>query len=96
MIPGVRSFLTWDCTDSVGKIAEGAFFRIQRLSERLNDLLSRAAKSPSRKRRNMARAANRLLTGFLIFILRFFSPNWCSSDQIAGRNIFAGVMAPAS
>ena len=32
----------------------------------------------------------------LIFILRFFSPNWCSSDQIAGRNIFAGVMAPAS
>ena len=47
--PGVRSFLTWYCADSVGKIGEGAFFRIQRLCERLDDLLSRAAKSPSRK-----------------------------------------------
>ena len=58
--PGVRSFLTWYCTDSVGKIGEGAFFRIQRLCERLDDLLSRAAKSPSRRRRNMRRAANRM------------------------------------
>ena len=58
--PGVRSFMTWYCADSVGKIGEGAFFRIQRLCERLDDLLSRAAKSPSRKRRNMRRAANRM------------------------------------
>ena len=58
--PGVRSFMTWYCADSVGKIGEGAFFRIQRLCERLDDLMSRAAKSPSRKRRNMRRAANRL------------------------------------
>ena len=58
--PGVRSFLTWYCADSVGKIGEGAFFRIQRLCERLDGLLSRAAKSPSRKRRNMRRAANRM------------------------------------
>ena len=58
--PGVRSFLTWYCADSVGKIGEGAFSRIQRLCERLDDLLSRAAKSPSRKRRNMRRAANRM------------------------------------
>ena len=58
--PGVRSFLTWYCADSVGKIGEGAFFRIQRLCERLDDLLSRAAKSPSRRRRNMRRAANRM------------------------------------
>ena len=58
--PGVRSFLTWYCVDSVGKIGEGAFFRIQRLCERLDDLLSRAAKSPSRKRRNMRRAAGRM------------------------------------
>ena len=58
--PGVRSFLTWYCAESVGKIGEGAFFRIQRLCERLDDLLSRAAKSPSRKRRNMRCAANRL------------------------------------
>ena len=55
--PGVRSFLTWYSADSVGKIGEGAFFRIQRLCERLDDLLSRAAKSPSRRRRNMRRAA---------------------------------------
>ena len=58
--PGVRSFLTWYSADSVGKIGKGAFFRIQRLCERLDDLLSRAAKSPSRKRRNMRRAANRI------------------------------------
>ena len=58
--PGVRSFLTWYSADSVGKIGEGAFFRIQRFCERLDDLLSRAAKSPSRRRRNMRRAANRI------------------------------------
>ena len=43
--PGVRSFLTWYTNDSVGKIGEGAFFRIQRLCERLDDLLSRATKA---------------------------------------------------
>ena len=58
--PGVRSFLTWYTNDSVGKIGEGAFFRIQRLCERLDDLLSRAAKSPARRRRNMRRAAGRM------------------------------------
>ena len=58
--PGVRSFLTWYCADSIGKIGEGAFFRIQRLCERLDDLLSRAAKSPARRRRNMRRAAGRM------------------------------------
>ena len=58
--PGVRSFLTWYSTDSVGKIGEGAFFRIQRFCERLDELLSRAQKSPSRKRRNMRRAAGRM------------------------------------
>ena len=58
--PGVRSFLTWYCADSVGMIGEGAFFRIQRLCDRLDDLLSRAAKAPSRKRRNMRRAAGRM------------------------------------
>ena len=58
--PGVRSFLTWYCADSVGKIGEGAFFRIQRLCERLDELLSRAQKSPARRRRNMRRAAGRM------------------------------------
>ena len=58
--PGVRSFLAWYCPDSVGKIAQGAYFRIQRLCERLDDLLSRSAKAPSRKRRSMRRAASRM------------------------------------
>ena len=58
--PGVRSFMTWYTNDSVGKIGEGAFFRIQRLCERLDELLSRAAKSPARRRRNMRRAAGRM------------------------------------
>ena len=58
--PGVRSFLTWYCADSVGKIGEGAYFRIQRLCERLDELLSRAQKSPARRCRNMRRAAGRM------------------------------------
>ena len=58
--PGVRSFLSWYCAESVGKIGEGVFFRIQRLCERLDDLLSRSAKSPARRRRNMRRAAGRM------------------------------------
>ena len=58
--PGVRSFLTWYCADSVGKIAQGAFYRIQRLCERLDALLSRATKAPARRRRNMRRAASRM------------------------------------
>ena len=58
--PGVRSFLAWYCADSVGKIGAGAFFRIQRLCERLDNLLSRAQKSPARRRRNIRRAAGRM------------------------------------
>ena len=58
--PGVRSFLAWYCADSVGKIGAGAFFRIQRLCERLDELLSRAQKSPARRRGNMRRAAGRM------------------------------------
>ena len=57
--PGVRSFLTWYCAESAGKIGEGAFFRIHRLCERLDQLLSRAAKAPAGRRRNMRRAAGR-------------------------------------
>ena len=58
--PGMRSFLTWYCADSEGKIGAGALFRIQRLCERHDDLLGGAAKSPSRRRRNMRRAAGRM------------------------------------
>ena len=58
--PGVRSFLTWYCPDSVGKIGDGGFFKIQRLCEHLDDLLNRAAKAPAKKRRNMRRAAGRM------------------------------------
>ena len=58
--PGVRNFITWFSEDGCGKIGELDFGRIQRLCQHQDNLLSRAAHAPSRKRRNMRRAAERM------------------------------------
>ena len=58
--PGVRNFITWFSEDGCGKIGEQDFGRIQRLCQHQDNLLSRAAQAPSRKRRNMRRAADRM------------------------------------
>ena len=58
--PGVRNFIAWFSEDGCGKIGELDFGRIQRLCQHQDDLLSRAAQAPSRKRRNMRRAAERM------------------------------------
>ena len=59
--PGVRNFITWFSEDGCGKLGEQDFGRIQRLCQHQDNLLSRATQAPSRKRRNMRRAAARMI-----------------------------------
>ena len=58
--PGVRNFITWFSEDGCGKLGEQDFGRIQRLCQHQDNLLSRAAQAPSKRRRNMRRAAARM------------------------------------
>ena len=58
--PGVRNFITWFSEDGCGKLGENDFGRIQRLCQHQDNLLSRATQAPSRKRRNMRRAAEKM------------------------------------
>ena len=58
--PGVRNFITWFSEDGCGKLGEQDFGRIQRLCQHQDKLLSRAAQAPSKRRRNMRRAAERM------------------------------------
>ena len=61
--PGIRSFLTWFSEDDCGKIAHGAFGRIQRLCQHLDNLISRKAKTARKlrfERRNLQRAIDRM------------------------------------
>ena len=58
--PGVRNFIPWFSEYGCGKLGEQDFGRIQRLCQHQDNLLSRATQAPSRKRRNMRRAAARM------------------------------------
>ena len=58
--PGVRTFITWFSEDGCGKLGQGDFGRIQRLCQHQDNLLSSAAQAPSKRRRNMRRAAERM------------------------------------
>jgi len=58
--PGVRTFLTGFDGEKVIEIAPNCIGRIYRLCQHLDKLLSRASKSPKKKRRQMHRAANRM------------------------------------
>ena len=55
--PGVRTFLTYFSETDCGKIGHHAFGRIQRLCHWLDDLISRTAKEPHRRRRRQMRSA---------------------------------------
>ena len=55
--PGVRTFLTYFSETECGKIGHHAFGRIQRLCHWLDDLISRTAKEPHRRKRRQMRAA---------------------------------------
>ena len=58
--PGIRSFLTWYSETDAGQIGKHDFGRIQRLCHHLDRLLSRAAKSSGRRKRNLYRASARM------------------------------------
>lgn len=58
--PGVRTFQTFFSEEGCGKIGNGAFSRIARLSVHLDDLLSRMTKVNAKKRRRMKKAADRM------------------------------------
>ena len=58
--PGVRNFITWFSEDGCGNLGQEDFGRIQRLCQHQDKLLSRAAQAPSKRRRNMRRAAERM------------------------------------
>ncbi|AOX04095.1 transposase [Moorena producens PAL-8-15-08-1] len=59
--PGVRTFLTFFSENSVGKIGEGDFSRIQRLCAHLDRLLSRTSKAKGKQKYRMKRAARRII-----------------------------------
>ena len=55
--PGVRTFLTYFSETDSGKLGHHAFGRIQRLCHWLDDLISRTAKEPNRRKRRQMRSA---------------------------------------
>ena len=55
--PGVRTFLTYFSETDCGKLGHHAFGRIQRLCHWLDDLISRTAKAPNRRKRRQMRWA---------------------------------------
>ena len=58
--PGIRTFLTWFSETDAGQIGKHDFGRIQRLCQHLDQLISRTAKTGSRRKRNLRKAANRM------------------------------------
>ena len=54
--PGVRTFLTYFSETECGKLGYHAFGRIQRLCHWLDDLISRTAKAPNRRKRRKCAA----------------------------------------
>lgn len=58
--PGVRTFATIVGSDGLHKVGYQQIGRVLRLAHWLDDLLSRASKVPSKKRRRMYEAASRL------------------------------------
>lgn len=58
--PGVRTFLTFFSEGEAGKLGHGDMGHIVRLCYRLDDLLSRMAKAPARRRAAYRKAADRM------------------------------------
>jgi len=58
--PGVRTFLTFFSENSVGKIGESDFSRIQRLCQHLDNLISRSSQVKSAQKRRRRKAASKI------------------------------------
>ncbi|NEQ85642.1 MAG: transposase [Moorea sp. SIO2I5] len=58
--PGVRTFVTFFSENSVGKIGDGDFSRIQRLCAHLDALISKISKSRGKQKRRRRKAARRM------------------------------------
>ena len=61
--PGIRTFITWFSENDAGWMGRGAFNRIQRLCQHLDNLISKRATTPKRlrfKRRNLQRGIDAL------------------------------------
>ncbi len=58
--PGIRTFQSYYSADSCGKIGEGDFQRIFRLSKSLDGLVSRMATTTAKPRQRIKKAADRL------------------------------------
>ena len=71
--PGVRTFLTYFSETECGKLGHHAFGRIQRLCHWLDDLISRTAKEPNRRKRRQMRSAQARMRQ------RITNPWWTSS-----------------
>ena len=59
--PGVRTFLTFFSENSIGKIGNGGFSRIQRVCSHLDNLLSKISKAKGKQKRRMRKAARRII-----------------------------------
>lgn len=78
--PGVRTFITFFSSDSVGKLGEGDFSRISRLAVHLDNLISRRSKT---KKKSLYRAHRRavgkiknLITELHFKVAKFLTRNF--------------------
>jgi putative transposase len=80
--PGVRTFLTFYSPTCFGKLADGDFSRIQRLCHYLDQLLSKASKATSRRKRRIKKACDRMRTKIdnLIKEVHHQVANWLTKE----------------
>ena len=89
--PGVRTFLTYFSETDCGKIGHKAFGRIQRLCHWLDDLISRTAAEPNRRRRRQMRKAQARLRQHIINLVDEL--HWQTARWLTGN--YKVILLPA-
>ena len=74
--PGVRTFLTYFSETDCGKLGHHAFGRIQRLCHWLDDLISRTAKEPNRRKLRQMRSAQTRMRQRITNLVTSSIGNW--------------------